>query len=134
MLDYSVTAKVSVEQFRDVLLRSGLAERRPISDEATMQQMLAGANIIATCWKDSLLVGIARSVTDFSYCCYLSDLAVDSEYQHQGIGRQLIELTEQQLGPHGKIILLAAPAAKTYYAKVGFEHHPEAWIRRKLQG
>jgi GNAT superfamily N-acetyltransferase len=74
------------------------------------------------------LVGIARSVTDFSYCCYLSDLAVDRDYQKSGIGRELIALTQAQLGPRCTIILLSAPAAVNYYPHIGFTHHPQAWL------
>ncbi len=131
MLTYSTTTGITLEQFRDVLIQSGLSERRPMDDDVTLQGMISGANLLVTCWDGLRLVGLARCVTDFAYCCYLSDLVVNNAYQHQGIGRRLIELTEEQLGPKGKIILLAAPAAEKYYAKVGFEHHPQAWVRRR---
>jgi predicted N-acetyltransferase YhbS len=71
---------------------------------------------------------VARSVTDFEYCCYLSDLAVDEKYQKRGIGKELIRLTKSKLGGHAKIILLSAPKAETYYPKIGFESHRSAWI------
>ena len=73
-------------------------------------------------------MGVARSVTDFAYCCYLSDLAVDEAYQHKGIGRELIRLTKSKLGPKANLILLSAPKAVTYYPKIGLEAHPSAWI------
>ena len=128
MLRYSLTDSVSVAAFRDVLIRSTLAERRPVDDPECLEGMLRHANVIATCWNGETLVGIARSVTDFSYCCYLSDLAVDAALQRQGIGRRLIELTQSRLGPRCKIILLAAPAAVAYYPRIGFTHHPQAWV------
>ena len=90
--------------------------------------MLRHSNLVATCWQGTVLVGIARSVTDFHYCCYLSDLAVDIAYQRQGVGTALIRLTQEALGPRAQIILLSAPAAVDYYPRIGFEHHPEAWI------
>lgn len=93
-----------------------------------LEGMLRHADILATCWDGEKLVGVSRSVTDFSYCCYLSDLAVDTACQRQGIGKKLIELTQSQLGPLCKIILLAAPAAVEYYPRIGFSHHPQAWI------
>lgn len=74
------------------------------------------------------LVGAARSVTDFHYCCYVSDLAVDQAYQKQGIGRELIRHTRTRLGPRTTVMLLAAPAARDYYPKIGFETHPSAWV------
>jgi GNAT superfamily N-acetyltransferase len=129
MLRYSLTDPVSVEAFRDLLVRSTLAARRPVDNRECLEGMLRHADITATCWKGETLVGIARSVTDFSYCCYLSDLAVDEAFQKQGIGKELIDLTQTQLGPLCKIILLSAPAAVDYYPHIGFTHHPQAWVR-----
>ena len=112
----------------DLLKRSTLSERRPIDDTNCIKAMLKHANLLCTAWDDAKLVGVARSVTDFEYCCYLSDLAVDKEYQRIGIGKALIRLTQSRLGEKAKIILLAAPAAENYYGPVGFEPHRSAWV------
>jgi len=40
---------------------------------------------MVTAWHEDKLIGVARSITDFHYACYLSDLAVYKEYQKQGI-------------------------------------------------
>jgi len=90
--------------------------------------MLQYTNLLCTAWDGEKLVGIARSITDFEYSCYLSDLAVDEKYQKQGIGKQLIRLTRSKLGHKAKIILLSAPKAEAYYPKVGFEAHKSAWV------
>ena len=132
-MKYTVTEPVSVDQFRDVLVRSTLGERRPIHDLACLQNMIEKADLIATCWDGELLIGIARSLTDFQYCCYLSDLAVDVTYQRRGIGRELIRRTQAALGPRCQIILLAAPAAVDYYPHLGFEQHPSCWILPRLK-
>jgi GNAT superfamily N-acetyltransferase len=115
-------------QFVDLLQRSTLALRRPVDDPNCIQAMLKHANLLCTAWDGSKLVGVARSVTDFEYCCYLSDLAVDQAYQRAGIGKGLIRLTKSKLGKRAKIILLAAPNAETYYQHIGFETHRSAWI------
>ena len=128
MIDYKVDAKITTDQFVDVLKRSLLSERRPIEDRACMAGMLRHADLIVTAWEEDLLVGIARSVTDFSFCCYLSDLAVDGSYQRTGIGRQLIKMTRERLGPRCALILLAAPAAAEYYPHIGFTRHESAWV------
>ena len=130
-ISYSDQRSISVEQFIDVLWRSGLAARRPVEDEACIAQMLKHADLLVTAWQGEQLVGVARSVTDFSYCCYLSDLAVDRAVQGQAIGRQLIDLTQQQLGPRCTLMLLAAPAAVNYYPHIGFTQHSSAWILRR---
>jgi predicted N-acetyltransferase YhbS len=130
MTNFRREATVAAAEFRQVLVESTLGERRPVDDLARLEKMVANANLIVTARDDGgRLIGIARSVTDFAYCCYLSDLAVSREVQHQGIGRGLIEETLRHLDPGAKIILLAAPAAVDYYAKVGFDRHPSAWTR-----
>lgn len=128
MITYSTSRPLSSEEFIDVLNRSTLGERRPVDDPEAIAGMVANAGITVTAWDGDLLVGVARSVTDFTYCCYLSDLAVDSAYQRQGIGVELMARTQALLGPQCKIILLAAPAAANYYGRVGFDHHPRCWV------
>lgn len=122
---YRSNIKITVNDFVDLLKRSTLAERRPVDDVGRIQKMLDHANVIVTAWAGDQLVGVSRAVTDFSFCCYLSDLAVDENYQHQGIGKQLITLTHDTAGQETMLILLAAPKATKYYPKIGmkrFEH------------
>jgi predicted N-acetyltransferase YhbS len=99
-----------------------------VDDPKCIKAMLEHADLVCTAWDGEKLVGVARSVTDFQYCCYLSDLAVDAAYQKQGIGRELIRLSQSRLGSKAKIILLAAPKAEGYYARIGFDAHRSAWI------
>ena len=127
MIHYAIEREISVDQFRDLLVRSTLGERRPIDAESTLAGMLAHADLLVTAWEGELLVGVARSVTDFHYCCYLSDLAVDREFQRRGIGKRLIEKTRERLGDHCHLVLLSAPAAVSYYPAVGFTRHEQAW-------
>ena len=127
-IQYQHDRKITPAEFVDLLKRSTLAERRPVDDAQTILSMLQHADLLCTAWDGQKLVGVARSVTDFAYCCYLSDLAVDAGYQRQGIGKELIRLTQSRLGDTAKIILLAAPKAELYYPKLGFEAHRSAWI------
>lgn len=127
-LDYSAKRCPAADEFIDLLRRSGLADRRPVDDRSCIEAMLRHANLLITAWHGKSLVGVARSITDFSYCCYLSDLAVDRAYQRSGVGRELIRQTREKLGPRAKIILLSAPAAADYYPHVGFRRHDNAWI------
>ena len=127
-IEFDHARRISAGEFVDVLARSTLAERRPVQDAHCVQAMLDHANLLCTAWDGARLVGVARSVTDFAYCCYLSDLAVDRAYQRRGIGRELIRLTRSRLGPRANLILLAAPKAEAYYPKLGFQAHRSAWI------
>ncbi|QTF07427.1 GNAT family N-acetyltransferase [Brenneria izadpanahii] len=127
-IDYKVNAPISSRQFIELLTKTSLGPRRPLSDSATINGMLENASLLISAWQGDTLVAVARSVTDFHFCCYLSDLAVSEEMQHCGIGKKLIQLTAQQLSPQCKIILLAAPQAVDYYPKLGFTKHDSAWI------
>lgn len=127
-LKYKINAPLELDAAIQVYRTSTLGERRPVDDAECMRQMLANANLIVSAWDGEQLVGISRSVTDWVYCCYLSDLAVSASHQRAGIGKQLIRETQAALGPDAKIILLAAPAAVDYYPHIGFEKHPSAWI------
>lgn len=125
---YEHNLPISPEQFVDLLKQSTLAERRPVDDMKCITAMLTNANLLCTAWDGQKLVGVARSVTDFEFCCYLSDLAVDMDYQNKGIGRNLIRRTQSLLGKRAKIVLLSAPKAEGYYPKLGFTAHGSAWV------
>ncbi|WP_027967450.1 GNAT family N-acetyltransferase [Halomonas halocynthiae] len=127
-IEYKINESIAADQFVELLKASTLGERRPIDDRECMEGVLSNSNLIVSAWHSNRLVGIARSVTDFHYACYLSDLAVSLEYQKSGIGRRLQILTQEQLGPKCKLILIAAPAANHYYEHIGFQNNPRCWV------
>jgi predicted N-acetyltransferase YhbS len=120
-------ADLDLDEVLEVYRSSGLGERRPIADTERMAAMVRNANLVLTCRIDGELVGIARSISDFSYVTYLSDIAVSSAQQRSGIGRALIEATQKE-APQAKIVLLSAPAATAYYPHIGFTQHSSAWV------
>jgi len=129
MIAYQIEPQLSMEEFIDVLVRSTLAERRPVEDRAAMAGMLEHADLVCTARTEAgLLVGVARALTDYSYCTYLADLAVDAAYQKQGIGRQLLQTCHQAAGWNTTLILLSAPKAVTYYPHIGLTRHDSCWI------
>ncbi|MCA9087278.1 MAG: GNAT family N-acetyltransferase [Planctomycetaceae bacterium] len=127
-IDYAQEPDLPVEEFIEVLQNSGLGERRPIHDRNVVASMLSQATLILTARSSGKLVGVARALTDFSFCTYLSDLAVDVEYQRRGIGRELIRQTHVAAGLKTSLILLAAPAAVDYYPHIGLQNHPSCWM------
>ena len=127
---YALEPDLKAEEFRHILLDSTLAERRPGDDLPRLDRMLRNSSLILTARLDGALVGIARSVTDFAYCCYLSDLAVSKSAQGRGIGRELIAQTRRHCGPVVSVILLSAPTAVAFYESIGMPRHPAAfWYR-----
>jgi GNAT superfamily N-acetyltransferase len=129
-IEYKINEPLTADEFIDILRRSSLAERRPVADRACVEGMVAHANLWATAWDGARLVGVSRSVTDFHYACYLSDLAVDQAYQRSGIGARLIAHTQTQLGPHCVLRLIAAPAAADYYPHIGMTNNARCWELR----
>lgn len=122
MISYQVENDLKPEEFVKVLARCTLGERRPLNDPERIAAMLAHGNLILTARDSGNIVGVARSLSDFSFCTYLSDLAVDQDYQHKGIGKELIRRTQLE-APNAKLILLAAPAAVNYYPHIGMTRH-----------
>jgi GNAT superfamily N-acetyltransferase len=129
VIDYRVGNELDIDEVLDLYHASSLAERRPVSDRERMTLMLRNANIVISAWDGPLLVGLARSVSDFAYCTYLSDLAVRATHQRTGIGKELVRRT-QASSPQATLILLAAPKAVDYYPRIGFTRHDSAWVLR----
>ena len=121
-------AELPVATAMDLYRRSTLGERRPMDRPDLFAGMIGNADLVITAWDGELLVGLARSLTDYTYVAYMADLAVDVAYQRQGIGRRLVAETRARLGPECMMVLLAAPQANDYYPRLGFEHNPRAWV------
>lgn len=131
MITYQIESKITVTEFKTLLEKSTLAERRPVNEPDRLAKMLEHGNLIVTARDHGELVGIARSLTDFLYCTYLSDLAVDVAYQKQGIGKELIRQTKLAT-PNALLILLAAPKAIDYYPGIGMTRHEHCYILRDV--
>jgi ribosomal protein S18 acetylase RimI-like enzyme len=119
MITYQINAPLTVDDVIRVFRNSGI--RRPIDQPDRIQEMIEHANLIVSAWDGHKLIGIGRALTDFSFCCYLSDLAVDRDYQRSGVGRALVKAVLEQIGDRCSLILLSAPEAMEYYPKLGFE-------------
>lgn len=128
---YKTDVVPAIEEIITVYRSSGI--NRPIDNPERIKQMYANSNLIITAWVNDELVGIARALTDFCYCCYLSDLAVTREYQKQGIGKRLIAVTKETIGDSSMLLLLAAPQVTNYYPKLGFTMVDNGFILKRSQ-
>ena len=131
MITYSQNKAITPEQLGTVFQQSGIT--RPDKDIQRLEKMIKAAQLLVTAWDNDRLIGVARSLTDFSYCCYLSDLAVVKEFQNEGVGRELIEQTQTAIGPQCSLILLSAPAAMDYYPKVDFTKADNCFFIKRKQ-
>ena len=131
MISYRTGNDLDLDAVIDVYRDSTLGERRPVDDREVMGKMLAAANLVVSAWDGDRLVGISRSLSDFVFCTYLSDLAVRLSYQRQGIGRELVKRTQKE-GKSATIFLFSAPAAKPYYPHIGFSEG-SGWMLTRMQ-
>jgi predicted N-acetyltransferase YhbS len=130
-ITYQFNLSPLIEDIIDLYKSSGI--NRPIDDIDRIAQMYAHSNLVVSAWDEDKLVGIARSLSDFCYCCYLSDLAVREEYKKQGIGKKLIALTKEKIGDQTMLLLLSAPAAMDYYPKLNFEKVENGFIIKRMR-
>lgn len=126
VITYKVNSKPEPHQLAELFQSSGI--RRPFDDLNRLKRMIDNANLIITAWDGNKLVGIARALTDFSYCCYLSDLAVEKNYQRSGIGHDIVERLQGIIGDECVLVLLSAPESMEYYPKLGFEKPNNAFV------
>jgi len=128
MITYHQDKKITANEYIQILIESTLGERRPIDDYQKIVKMVEHADILITAWDKDKLVGVVRSLSDFSFFTYLGDLAVHIDYQHQGIGKELIKRTRNIAGTDHILLLTASPAAKDYYEHIGFKKSDRTWI------
>ena len=130
-IEYRVNQHVDAEAIAALFDASGI--RRPTGDPDRIRRMVQGANLTITAWHEARLVGVARALTDYSWCCYLSDLAVDRDYQHQGIGAELTRRVREAAGEETTLVLVSAPEAMAFYPKIGLEATTNAWIIKRAR-
>ncbi len=122
--------RLDAPEYAALVRSSGLD--RPVDDLPRMAALLAGSNLVVTA-RDGAgrLVGAARSVTDFAWCCYLSDLCVEKARQRGGLGRLLLAETKRAVGPGCMVLLLSTPSAMGYYPRLGLEPAPNGFLIRR---
>ncbi|MBD7966719.1 GNAT family N-acetyltransferase [Paenibacillus gallinarum] len=129
MIIYSEEKVQDASDVAQVFKNSGI--KRPYEDYERIQRMIDNADILITAWTNGKMIGVARAITDCSYCCYLSDLAVDSAYQKDGIGTELVHRVQAQIGEECSLVLLSAPEAVEYYPRLGFEKADKAFVMKR---
>ncbi|MGA2434732.1 MAG: GNAT family N-acetyltransferase [Bryobacteraceae bacterium] len=130
MIEYRLGSKLDAHKVISLYEASALAEHRPIRNPERMASMLERANLVVTAWDGEMLIGILRALSDFAFVTYVSDVAVHTEYQRRGIGKELIRIAQREGGPNAHIVLLATPKNAEYYQHIGFTLHSSAWILR----
>ncbi|MEK4512028.1 GNAT family N-acetyltransferase [Paenibacillus sp. FSL K6-2524] len=129
MIIYSEEKEQLARDVAEVFKNSEI--KRPFDDYERIQKMIDNSDVMITAWFDGKMIGVARAITDFSYCCYLSDLAVDKRYQKHGIGKELVKRIQSIVGDECSMVLLSAPGAVEYYPRLGFENSDKAFVIKR---
>jgi len=129
-ISYMINQEVKPAEVVRLFVNSGI--HRPTNDLGRIRKMIKNANLTVSARDGKKLVGILRALTDFSYCCYISDLVVDKKYQRQGIGKKMIYLATKTVGEQVMLLLLSSPEADSFYSHIGLKKVENAWqIPRK---
>ena len=129
MIIYSEEKEQRARDVAEVFKNSGI--KRPFDDYERIQKMIDNSDVMITAWFNGKMIGVARAITDFSYCCYLSDLAVDKRYQKHGIGTELVKRIQSIVGDECSMVLLSAPGAVGYYPRLGFDSSDKAFVIKR---
>lgn len=128
MITYKKNAKISIGQLKELYENSNTASRRPIHDNKRLKALIKHSNLLFSAWDKKKLVGMCRCMTDLGYVIYIVDMAVHNDYQGHGIGKHLIDIVRKKAAGKLRVILVSTKEAHSFYEKMGFEHHPRAWI------
>ncbi len=97
-----------------------------------MQRALKGSSVIVTAWNENELIGFGNAITDFAWIAYLSQLAVNPQFQGMGVGRKLLDLMRSELGEEVTLVVHSAEKASDFYQRAGFEPYSNVFrIPRK---
>lgn len=105
---------------------------RPVDDVERIASMYAGSNLVFTAWHGDKLVAILRGWTDRAYDGYICDLAIDPDYQKQGVGRELLRRVTAQ-GPRIQWVLRASKIASEYYSHLGWQKIENGWYQPRAE-
>ena len=132
---YTRESNLDVAEFRRVLTESGLGTTRPVDDVARLTQMLTTAGLVITARlaPDGPIIGVVRCITDFAWCCYVSELAVTQSAQGLGVGNGLLDAIRRELGPRVSVFLASVPDAIGFYEWIGMPRLPDAFCYRRTE-
>ena len=128
-ITYKINAELDIEDVCRLYDDSGL--RRPTRDLLRMTEMYVNSPLVVSAWRGDRLIGVARTLTDFSWSSYLADLAVAKDFQRSGVGRKLYDLTRREVGAGSMLLLISVPGAEDFYRRLGLEKEVFAFISRR---
>ncbi len=115
--------RISSTEYIEFLKRTDLGSQYPKERfEARIEKLVDHVSIsLIARNKDNQVVGVLFGLTDYAYWLYVTDLGVDRDYLHQGIGTELMKTAHSLAGGKNNIAvyLVANENAISFYEKIG---------------
>jgi len=126
---YKTQKDLPCQQLYQLFLAVGWA-----AEDTTTPDMLKNFNVgflhstfVFSAWSGEQLVGCVRVLSDLHFRSIILDLAVLPEFQHKGIGKELVQRCRNTC-PHSEW-LVQTDAAKGFYEKIGFIESHDDFLR-----
>ncbi len=120
-----IEEKLTAEEYIDFLKRSDLGSQYPKERfYERISRLVKNASIsLAARNEKGVIVGVLFGLTDFCYWLFVTDLGVDSNYERQGIGRELMKKALEIAGGKKDIAVYLAANKKAipFYEKLGMK-------------
>ena len=85
------------------------------------------STLVVSAWKNELLVGAVRVLSDKIIRSIIYDLVVDPEYQNIGIGKELIRNCIAHF-PNSEWLVETTAKISGYYTKIGFKEDEDIFL------
>ena len=129
--------RLTPAEYIDFLKRTDLGSQYPKERfEERIAKLVKNAQIsLAARDEKGELVGTLFAVTDFAYWLFVTDLGVDRNCTHQGIGRRLMKTAHEIAGGEKDvaIYLVANENAIPFYEKLGMKKSDDVMEYSKVE-
>ncbi len=128
-----LTAKQYVEFLTRTDLGSQYAKERFVSRIEKLVNN-ASTSVVATT-ADGTIVGVCFGLTDFCYWLLITDIGIDRQYTHMGIGKRMIDMSLECAGGQDDIIIFVSSHqdATGFYEKIGMKKTNHMLVYDKAQ-
>lgn len=129
-IEYAVNEPITAVELAELFRASGI--NRSVHHLDRIQRMIDHADEFLSARDNGHLIGVLRAITDYSYCCHISEVAVHRDYQRLGIGTKLLDLLIGKLGNEEiKYMLTSSAKAFDFYKEYGFEQAENAFVIKR---
>lgn len=117
-ITYTNIKKFSCEQLHDLFLS---VEWLSANYPERLFQAMQNSSTVITAWDDDKLIGLASAIDDGVLTAYVPYLLIDPNYQHMGIGKQLLRNIKAKYKDYLYLLLISEKESLiNFYESEGF--------------